>query len=166
VTAVHDLGIEDATLDGELVVRRDGRSNIEARQAALSQRPPRPGLMYFAFDLLRAEGEDLKGAPRSKSAFNLTVPLQLFDRRADERADAVGGSRRHRRGWPLNARRSAPTCRTRGWHFAPLAFRAAGEAYREARVRSCEWELCDRRAASGRPPVHGPALRIGTRELH
>lgn len=62
--AVRALALGDALIDGELVVLRpDGRTSFEALQQALGRRPPRPGLAYVAFDLLRLEGERLDRLP-------------------------------------------------------------------------------------------------------
>lgn len=62
--AVAALGIEHGLIDGELVVMlADGRSSFEAMQQAVSQRPPRKGLVYFAFDLLHLEGERIDRQP-------------------------------------------------------------------------------------------------------
>ena len=61
--ALAGLGVRDALLDGELaMVLPDGRTSFQALQNA-SGGGGRRGLMYFAFDLLRLEGESLEQRP-------------------------------------------------------------------------------------------------------
>ena len=51
--AIASLGITNGLIDGELVVMLpNGRSSFEAMQQAVAKRPPRTGLIYFAFDLI------------------------------------------------------------------------------------------------------------------
>jgi bifunctional non-homologous end joining protein LigD len=64
VEAVAALGIMNGLIDGELVVLLpDGRSSFEAMQQAVAKRPPREGLVYFAFDLIHLEGERIERLP-------------------------------------------------------------------------------------------------------
>jgi len=64
VAALKTLGVQDAMLDGEVVVLRpDGRSSFQALQQALSGATPRSGLVYVLFDLLRLDGRPLTGLP-------------------------------------------------------------------------------------------------------
>ena len=57
------LPVDSAILDGEAVVLLpDGRSSFQALQQAFSGRPPGP-LVYFVFDLLEIDGEDLRRRP-------------------------------------------------------------------------------------------------------
>jgi len=51
-------------IDGELVMLQpDGRTSFEALQQAASGRVPRTALVYFAFDLLRLDGERIDRRP-------------------------------------------------------------------------------------------------------
>ena len=61
--ALRDLPCENALVDGEIVVLTDnGVSSFSALQDALSEgRTAR--MVYFAFDLLYVDGEDLRAAP-------------------------------------------------------------------------------------------------------
>jgi bifunctional non-homologous end joining protein LigD len=62
--AIEALGVKDALIDGELVVLLpNGRSSFEAMQQAVAKRSPRKGLVYYAFDLIRLEGERLERQP-------------------------------------------------------------------------------------------------------
>jgi len=62
--AVAALGVRNGLIDGELVVMLpDGRSSFEAMQQAVAKRPPRKGLVYFAFDLIHIEGERTERQP-------------------------------------------------------------------------------------------------------
>ncbi len=62
--AIEALGIKNGLIDGELVVMLpDGRSSFEAMQQAVAKRSPRKGLVYFAFDLLNLEGEQIDRRP-------------------------------------------------------------------------------------------------------
>lgn len=64
VTAVQALALEDALIDGELVVMLpDGRTSFEAMQQAASNRSARRALVYFAFDLIHLEGEQIHRLP-------------------------------------------------------------------------------------------------------
>jgi bifunctional non-homologous end joining protein LigD len=61
--AFADLPCESAVIDGEVVVLNDaGVSSFAALQAALSE-GRRAGMVYYAFDLLHLDGEDLTGEP-------------------------------------------------------------------------------------------------------
>ena len=63
--AIGSLGITNGLIDGgELVVMLpNGRSSFEAMQQAVAKRPPRTGLVYFAFDLIHLEGERIERQP-------------------------------------------------------------------------------------------------------
>ena len=64
VEAIEALGIRDGLIDGELVVMLpSGRSSFEAMQQAVAKRPPRKGLVYFAFDLIHLEGDRIERQP-------------------------------------------------------------------------------------------------------
>lgn len=61
--ALQDLPCESALIDGEIVVLADnGVSSFSALQAALSEGRTAK-MVYFAFDLLYVDGEDLRGEP-------------------------------------------------------------------------------------------------------
>ena len=60
--AAAKLEVTSALIDGEAVVLDpDGRTNFQALQAALKADPAR--VVYYAFDLLELDGEDLTGRP-------------------------------------------------------------------------------------------------------
>jgi bifunctional non-homologous end joining protein LigD len=62
--AARRLEVKNALIDGELVMLRpDGRTSFEALQGAASGRVARSGLVYFAFDLLRLDGERIDRLP-------------------------------------------------------------------------------------------------------
>jgi len=64
VEAAGRLRTEDALLDGELVVLLpDGRTSFEALQQAARSGSGRATLVYFAFDLLRLDGERVASLP-------------------------------------------------------------------------------------------------------
>jgi bifunctional non-homologous end joining protein LigD len=64
VEAFRALGVKNGLIDGDLVVMLpDGRSSFEAMQRAVASRPPRKGLVYFAFDLIQLEGERIERLP-------------------------------------------------------------------------------------------------------
>jgi bifunctional non-homologous end joining protein LigD len=61
VTALETLPVENAALDGEIVVLLpDGRSSFQELQNVLS-RKSREDVAYFVFDLLHLDGYDLRG---------------------------------------------------------------------------------------------------------
>jgi len=76
VDAVRKLGVRDAIIDGELVVlRKDGRTSFEAMQQAVAGGTSRAGLVYFAFDLLRLEGERIDRLPLEQRKARLLALL-------------------------------------------------------------------------------------------
>jgi bifunctional non-homologous end joining protein LigD len=61
--AVEALPARTALIDGEVAVRLpDGRTSFQALQNALGAAAP-PGLIYFVFDLLHLDGDDLMPMP-------------------------------------------------------------------------------------------------------
>ena len=63
VTPALTMGLAEALVDGEVVVvLDDGRTDFRALQEALSH--SRPLLSFFAFDLLRLDGRDLRRLPQ------------------------------------------------------------------------------------------------------
>jgi bifunctional non-homologous end joining protein LigD len=77
--ALGELKCSDAILDGEIVVLADdGVSSFSALQADLStDRSDR--MIYFAFDLLRLNGEDLRSEPLVERKERLREFLKLLD---------------------------------------------------------------------------------------
>jgi len=62
VAAAAKLNVRSALIDGEAVVMdAEGKSNFQALQASL--KGGKADLIYFAFDLLELDGEDLKSKP-------------------------------------------------------------------------------------------------------
>jgi bifunctional non-homologous end joining protein LigD len=83
VEALRALGLNNALIDGELVVMLpDGRSSFAAMQQAVASRPPRQGLVYFAFDLIHLEGEGIDRLPLEKRKARL---LELLGPSRDAR---------------------------------------------------------------------------------
>ncbi len=87
--AMTQLGIEESFLDGEIaVVLPNGRTSFGALQQMLAG-GPRAGLVYFLFDLLRLDGEDVAALPieeRKKRLAGLLkrAPLDLPLRYVDD----------------------------------------------------------------------------------
>ncbi|HXO02697.1 MAG TPA: DNA ligase D [Stellaceae bacterium] len=77
------VALPDAIVDGEIVALNDGIPDFSALQAALSERKT-DNLVFFAFDLLFAEGKDLRRWPLSERKERLEALLA---------ADGDGGSR-------------------------------------------------------------------------
>ncbi|MGH8176388.1 MAG: non-homologous end-joining DNA ligase, partial [Steroidobacter sp.] len=72
----------DCIIDGEVVALDDkGAPDFAALQAALSDRNP-DRLIFFAFDLLHANGEDLRKSPLSERKALLKTFLQEHDQNA------------------------------------------------------------------------------------
>jgi len=62
--AVRKLRVDDTLIDGEVaVVLPDGRTSFQALQNAASDPARRGTLAYFAFDLLRLDGERIESLP-------------------------------------------------------------------------------------------------------
>jgi bifunctional non-homologous end joining protein LigD len=80
VAAVHGLGLRSALLDGEVaVLLPDGRTSFQALQNAFTG-APRANLVYFVFDLLQLEGEDLAARPVEDRKAALAGILRSGDR--------------------------------------------------------------------------------------
>ncbi|MBA3540614.1 MAG: hypothetical protein H0T79_13470 [Deltaproteobacteria bacterium] len=61
-SAIRGLDARHVVLDGEVaVVLADGRTSFQALQGSFST--PNPNLVYFAFDLLAIDNEDLRALP-------------------------------------------------------------------------------------------------------
>jgi bifunctional non-homologous end joining protein LigD len=81
--AAGRLRTRDALLDGEVVVLLpDGRTSFEALQQAARSGTGRAALVYFAFDLLRLDGERLASLPLEARKARLR---RLLGRRTDGR---------------------------------------------------------------------------------
>jgi bifunctional non-homologous end joining protein LigD len=77
--AFADLPCESAVIDGEVVVLNDaGVSSFAALQAALSE-GRRENMVYYAFDLLHLDGEDLTGEPLVARKERLTALIEGAD---------------------------------------------------------------------------------------
>ena len=81
-TAEAARDLPDAVVDGEVVaLDADGAPDFAALQAALSDGDS-AALVYFAFDLLFADGEDLRGLPLRDRKARLSALLGALDARA------------------------------------------------------------------------------------
>lgn len=96
VRALKAMRLPDAWLDGEIVVLDDaGRTSFQQLQNALDgAAAANADIVYFVFDVLHADGQDLREAPlvERKRALDRLVPASLVDgplRRSME-LDAVG----------------------------------------------------------------------------
>lgn len=82
VAAVAALPVRSVSLDGEIaVVLPDGRTSFQALQNAFGRAAP--NLVYFVFDLLEADVEDLRRLPLEARKERLAALL--------EQARPVGG---------------------------------------------------------------------------
>jgi DNA ligase D-like protein (predicted ligase) len=62
-TSLANLSVETAWLDGEVVIQNDtGRPDFQALQSAFSQRKT-AGIIFYVFDLMFLNGEDLRDQP-------------------------------------------------------------------------------------------------------
>ena len=69
-----ELGVSSALIDGEaVVVQADGRSSFQALQAALKN--DRDSIVFYAFDLLELDGEDLTELPLEQRKERLAALL-------------------------------------------------------------------------------------------
>jgi bifunctional non-homologous end joining protein LigD len=95
VSATAALPLADGLIDGEVaIVLPDGRTSFQMLQNAFSGGKSEGALVYFVFDLLRAEGERLQALPLVERKARL---LKLVGRRKTGRiryADHVEGSGR------------------------------------------------------------------------
>jgi bifunctional non-homologous end joining protein LigD len=62
IAGAFDIPVEQAILDGEIVVVKDGRTSFSELQAELAK-GNQDSLLFYAFDLLYLEGFDLRKAP-------------------------------------------------------------------------------------------------------
>jgi bifunctional non-homologous end joining protein LigD len=94
--AVARLPVRQALLDGEVAaVLPDGRTSFQALQKALSERD-RPHLVYYLFDLLHLDGEDVARAPLETRKARLETLLAKLpgDSLLRYSAHVVGGGSR------------------------------------------------------------------------
>ena len=99
VAAVRQLPVRHAALDGEVAsVRPDGRTSFQDLQQALSG-GSRAALVYFVFDLLHLDGEDVARLPLERRKAILARLLagrsrEAAHRRAPAAARAASGAHR------------------------------------------------------------------------
>lgn len=87
VSAVGDLGLATAILDGEIVaVDEQGRSSFQALQKALKAPSKDASLAYFLFDVVYLNGKDLRDSPLSDRREVLEA---IVDRQESKRASSV-----------------------------------------------------------------------------
>jgi bifunctional non-homologous end joining protein LigD len=92
VAAAHELRVKSAFLDGEVaIVLPDGRTSFQALQNAISSHS-RAGLVYYVFDLLFLDGEDLSGQPLETRKDRLREVLQRSGPSPFRYSDHVVGS--------------------------------------------------------------------------
>jgi len=76
VEGIEDLAANEAIIDGEIVAldpkRRSSFQLLQARDTG----GPRPAMFYYAFDLLRLDGEDLRNKPLSARKARLEKVLK------------------------------------------------------------------------------------------
>jgi bifunctional non-homologous end joining protein LigD len=94
-SAAEKLSIEQAILDGELVtLDKHGRSDFQSLQTAIHEN--RTGTtVYYAFDLLWLDGQDLRGLPLEKRKKMLARLRLSVDRGPLRMAEHVEGSGGH-----------------------------------------------------------------------
>src|SRR4051812_37207708 len=87
--ACRALGLKNALLDGEVaVLLPDGRTSFHALQTSFGAIRPK-GLVYFVFDLLFLEGEDLRGEPLERRKERLRSLLEAVPVHAEPRRGAA-----------------------------------------------------------------------------
>jgi len=92
LAALRDLPVREALIDGELVVENEaGASDFAALQAALSEGET-DRFVFYAFDLLHADGYDLREAPLTerKAALRALLPRGQGPLRLSEDFDTEG----------------------------------------------------------------------------
>jgi bifunctional non-homologous end joining protein LigD len=75
--ALAELPVARVTLDGEVcVLMPDGRTSFQALQSAIGAERPPANLVYFAFDLLALDGEDIAALPleQRKARLQAIIP--------------------------------------------------------------------------------------------
>lgn len=90
--AAADLPVESALLDGEVVaLDESGVSNFQALQNSLQGGESRP-LVYFAFDLLQLDGEDLRSQPLVERKARLQQIVPELERGRIRYSDHLSGN--------------------------------------------------------------------------
>jgi ATP-dependent DNA ligase len=86
VAAAEKMRCRSAVIDGEVIVQDEtGRSDLTAVQQTIRWHPERP--VFFAFDLLYLNDEDLRDAPLEERREYLRIIIrQSFDGRERDRA--------------------------------------------------------------------------------
>ena len=85
VRALSQLAVDRATLDGEVcVLMPDGRTSFQALQNSFDSKQP-ANLVYFAFDLLALDGENIAKLPleERKARLQAIIPAQGAIRYSD-----------------------------------------------------------------------------------
>jgi bifunctional non-homologous end joining protein LigD len=89
-------GADDFVVDGEVVAFRDGQTSFSMLQQRLGVAHPAPGLIedfpvsYYIFDVLFADGQDIRGLPqrerkeRLNALLAFTGPLRYTEHRAGD----------------------------------------------------------------------------------
>jgi bifunctional non-homologous end joining protein LigD len=86
VEAIASLDLQDAIIDGEIVALDDqGRSSFQALQA-FEMDTERPAIVFYAFDLLRLNGKDLRDLPTKSEKRNWQNFLQNLQPHFDIRS--------------------------------------------------------------------------------
>jgi bifunctional non-homologous end joining protein LigD len=74
--SIAELNVQDAVIDGEIVALDDkGRSSFQLLQG-FDMGLVRPPIAFYAFDLLRLNGEDLRGLPIEERKAKLSALLK------------------------------------------------------------------------------------------
>jgi bifunctional non-homologous end joining protein LigD len=89
--AVAELACDEAILDGEVCALREGITSFEALQQAITRGDSR-ALVYFVFDLLFVDGEDLRGLPLEERKARLAQLVPETGEGIVRRAEHVRGS--------------------------------------------------------------------------
>ena len=140
--------LPDALIDGEIVaLDHNGVPSFSALQAAIAD-DKTGDLIFFAFDLLFAGGEDLRALPLRRAQGTLEAPAGAAEwkRKADPLCRAFRRARRYRAGIGQEAGAGRHRLQEAGCALSLRTHRRAGPRPRSAPGRrSC--------SAAGRPPT-------------